>query len=244
MSIQRDEILRCARSLYRREGFGGMSMRKLAKCVGCTAPALYRHYESKEAVMRDVVGDAYRLFVQYLHRALEGTSPEERFAMGGKAYMDFALEQPALYEALYVPSDLLGIQPEVGSEAATHACAVGQFWTDRVREMMDTGFLVKGDPRSVSLTLWAHGHGLVSLYHRGLLQGISEEEFRALLLRSYGQLLRGIATKKYLDQLARDPSEDAREIRATPPAQDEIRPATEMYEKSPSAPVTREEVGS
>lgn len=244
MSIQRDEILRCARSLYLKEGFGGMSMRKLAKCVGCTAPALYRHYESKEAVMQDVVGDAYRLFSQYLNRALAGTSPEERFAMAGKAYMDFALEQPALYEALYVPSELLGIQPEMGSDAATQACAVGQFWTDRVREMMDTGFLVKGDPRNVSLTLWAHGHGLVSLYHRGLLQQISEEEFRALLLRSYGQLLRGIATEKYLDQLAQDSSEDAREIRATPQVQEEDRPMTGVVETNRSAPVTRERVGS
>ena len=28
-------------------------MRKLAKCVGCTAPALYRHYENKEEVIKE-----------------------------------------------------------------------------------------------------------------------------------------------------------------------------------------------
>lgn len=185
-----------------------MSMRKLAKCVGCTAPALYRHYESKEAVMQDVVGDAYRLFAQYLNRALVGGSPEERFRMAGQAYMDFALEQPALYEALYVPADLLGIQDDAASDAVAHACAVGQFWTDRVREMMDTGFLEKGDPQNISLTLWAHGHGLVSLYHRGLLPVSTEEEFRALLFRSYGRLMRGLATEKYLEHLDPGPSLD------------------------------------
>ena len=57
-------------------------MRKLAKCVGCTAPALYRHYESKEGVMREVVAEAYRLFAQYLYRALEGRTPPERFTWG------------------------------------------------------------------------------------------------------------------------------------------------------------------
>lgn len=211
MSIQRSEILRCARDLYLREGAGGISMRKLARCVGCTAPALYRHYESKEAVMQDVVAEAYRLFSEYLNRSLAGRTPEERFGMAGQAYVDFALEQPALYEALYVPVALLGIQPESGSDGANYACAVGQFWSDRVREMMDTGFLVKGDPRTVSMTLWAHGHGLVSLYHRGLLRGITEKDFRSLVLKSYAGLVRGIGTEKYLRYLREESPEAHRE---------------------------------
>lgn len=212
MSIQREEILQCARELYLKEGFGGMSMRKLAGCVGCTAPALYRHYESKEAVMQDVVAEAYRLFAQYLNRALAGSTPQERFGMAGQAYVDFAMEQPSLYEALYVPLHLLGIQPEAGSDVANYACAVGQFWTDRVREMMDTGFLVKGDPRTVALTLWAHGHGLVSLYHRELLPELAEKEFRSLILKSYAGLIRGIGTEKYLTYLREASPEENRPI--------------------------------
>ena len=38
MSIQREEIIRCACDLFLSEGLEGFSMRKLAKCVGCTAP--------------------------------------------------------------------------------------------------------------------------------------------------------------------------------------------------------------
>jgi AcrR family transcriptional regulator len=201
MSIQRDQILKCACGLYLSEGFDGFSMRKLAKCVGCTAPALYRHYESKEAVMQDVVAEAYRLFAQYLYRSLEARTPQERFVRAGQAYVAFALEQPALYEVLYVPLDLLGIQHGEGP-VADQACAVGQFWSDRVREMMDGGFLHRGDPHQVSLTLWAHGHGMVSLYHRGLLAVKDEDEFRALIGQSYLHVVRGLGTKKYMDYLA------------------------------------------
>jgi AcrR family transcriptional regulator len=201
MSIRREAIIRCACDLYLSEGLDGFSMRKLAKCVGCTAPALYRHYESKEEVMRDVVAEAYRLFAQYLYRALEGKTTPDRFLKAGQAYVAFALEQPALYEVLYVPLDLLGIQPGEGP-VADQACAVGQFWSDRVREMMDAGFLHRGDPHRVSLTLWAHGHGMVSLYHRGLLEVKDEAEFTALMGLSYFQVVRGIGTQKYLDYLA------------------------------------------
>jgi len=200
--------MRCACDLYLSEGFEGFSMRKLAKCVGCTAPALYRHYENKEEVMQEVVAEAFRLFAQYLYRALEGRTPQERFKMAGQAYVDFALEQPALYEVLYAPVELLGIQRGEGN-AAAQACAVGQFWADRVREMMDAGFFKQGDPELVSLTLWAHAHGLLSIYHRGLLPVTTEEEFKALVVLSYHQVVNGIGTQAYEEVLEDVESGDA-----------------------------------
>lgn len=204
MSIQRDQILRCACDLFLADGIEGFSMRKLARCVGCTAPALYRHYENKEEVMRDVASEAYRLFAQYLYRALEGRTPVERFIMAGRSYVDFALEHPALYEVIYVPPDVLGA---AGGEGALgeQACAIGQFWSDRVRELMDDGFLVKGDPQAVSLTLWGHAHGLISIFHRGLLETRERESFRALLIDSFFRMMEGLGTEAF--------AEVAREIR-------------------------------
>ena len=130
----------------------------------------------------------------------EGRTPQDRFLMAGHAYVDFALEQPALYEVLYVPVDLLGIRGGEGN-SSDQACAVGQFWTDRVREMMDAGFIRPGDPEHVSLTLWAHGHGMVSIYHRGLLPVTNEEEFRNLMTRSYSRVVSGIGTQAYQELL-------------------------------------------
>jgi len=171
-------------------------MRKLAACVGCTAPALYRHYGSKEEVMRELVGEAYRLFAQYLYRALEAPTPLERFMVAGRSYVDFALEQPALYEIIYVPVEVLGVTHQ-DSPAAAQACAIGQFWSDRVREMMDAGFLKEGDPHAVSTTLWGHAHGLISIYHRGLLGGMDAEAFRQLVTESFLRVLVGLGTEGF-----------------------------------------------
>jgi len=159
--------------------------------------------------MQEVVSEAYRLFAEYLYRALAGSTPQERFQMAGDSYLDFALEQPALYEVLYVPLEMLGIQPSQGDEAGQAACAIGQFWADRVREMMDAGLMQKGDPHAVSLTLWAHGHGLISIRHRGLLPVSSDEEFRGLVVKSFERLVIGLGTQEYLDFLRENPSRRA-----------------------------------
>ncbi|NNM04956.1 MAG: TetR/AcrR family transcriptional regulator [Gemmatimonadetes bacterium] len=196
MSIHRDQIIRCACDLYLSDGIEGFSMRKLAKCVGCTAPALYRHYESKDEVIQDVVTEAYRQFTQYLYRALEGRTPSERFTMAGKSYFDFAMEQPALYEIIYLPRAILGAH-SADVAVAHEASAIGQFWTDRVREMMDAGFLKDGDPSEVSHTLWGHAHGLISIYHRGLLSVQSPAEFRVLMTESFFRLMKGLGTEAF-----------------------------------------------
>ena len=67
MSEQRDRILACACDLYLENGLEGFSMRKLARCLGVTAPALYRHFESREHVLHEVVREAYERFTEKVY---------------------------------------------------------------------------------------------------------------------------------------------------------------------------------
>ncbi len=200
MTLRRDVILACARDLCLKEGFEGFSMRKLARCVGVTAPALYRHYSGKEEVLADLVNEAYRLFAQYLYRALEGGTPAERLRLAGKGYFDFALENPAFYEALFASPDLVGLE-QFSDETQAHACAIGQFWTDRVRECMEAGILRRGDPHRVAVTLWAHSHGLMNLYLRDLLP-VDEAGLRELAVTSFRFLMEGLGGERVEELMA------------------------------------------
>lgn len=192
MSIQREQILSCACDLYVEEGLDALSMRRMAERLGVTAPALYRHYENKERVLLDLVGEAYRVLLGYLSRALEGDTPWERFRRAAEGYLDFALEQPRMYQVLYAAPDVIGVE-ELPEETAAQACAIGQFWNDRVRECMDANLLERGDPGDVSATLWAHAHGLVSIWLRGMVD-MDEEGFRSLFRASSRRVLAGLAT--------------------------------------------------
>ena len=199
MSIeQRDRILASACDLYLTDGLDGFSMRKLARSLGVTAPALYRHYESKEKVLLDVVGEGYQTLVQYLHRALQGRTPEDRFRMAGEGFLDFALEHPRYYEVLFMGVELLAVE-EVRTATAHQGCAVGQFWNDRVREAIGAGMLETNDPEAIGVTLWAHAHGLVSLYLKGMLP-VDDATFRNMYTESCVRMLVGLGTRAYAER--------------------------------------------
>ncbi|MEX2467740.1 MAG: TetR/AcrR family transcriptional regulator [Gemmatimonadota bacterium] len=215
MTEQRENILAHACDLYLAEGLDGFSMRKLARAVGVTAPALYRHFESREHVLADVVREAYREFTAYLYRALEGRTPEDRLQRGGQGYLDFALEHPRWYQIVFSAPEHVG-QLEAQEGVAGQGCsghpglpediqaqgfAIHQFWVDRLRECMDEGLLVPADPTEVGLTLWAHAHGLIKLYQNGHFQ-MDEAEFRELYRASGARMFMGIATDAYRKELA------------------------------------------
>ena len=216
MTDAHDNILAHACDLYLAEGLDGFSMRKLAKAVGVTAPALYRHFESKEHVLADVVREAYREFTGYLYRALEGRTPEDRLRRAGLGYLAFALEHPRWYQMVFIAPEHLGhmgMGKDGGTrdgcagvsglpeDIASQGCAIHQFWVDRLRECMDAGLLAPADPTEVGLTLWAHAHGLIRLYQNGHFQ-MDEDQFRELYSASGTRLFMGIATDAYRNELA------------------------------------------
>lgn len=199
MSDQREKILARACDLYLAEGLDGFSMRKLARSVGVTAPALYRHFESREYVLADVVREAYREFSAYLYRALEGRTAEERLTRAGEGYLEFALEHPRWYQMVFVAPEKIG-QETLPEDIEAQGCAIHQFWVDRLRECMDAGLLAPTDPVGVGLTLWAHAHGLIKLYQNGHFQ-MDEDEFRELYRASGARIMMGIATDAYRREL-------------------------------------------
>ncbi len=205
MSDQREKILGCACDLYLSGGLDGFSMRKLAKQVGVTAPALYRHYESREHVLADVVREAHREFTGRLYRALEGRTVRERFVRAGEAYLDFALKHPRWYELLFISPEHIGMT-ELPDDIEAMGCSVHQFWIDRVRECVDEGILEHGDPVQMSVTMWAHAHGLLSLYHHGHFR-MDERTFREQFHVSSTRMLIGLATRTFAAELADRPKE-------------------------------------
>ena len=199
MPAQQEKILACACELYLEAGLPGFSMRKLAKNVGVTAPALYRHYDGKNKVLADVVRAAYQAYQGYVYRALRAATPIERFFQAGEGYLDFALEHPRWYKIMFSSPERLGMQ-ELPKDIEAMGWGVHQFWIDRVRECMQVGILKEADPLRTSLTMWAHAHGMVQLYHQGLFP-MDREEFRSLFEESGARMMSGFATDSFRTQL-------------------------------------------
>ena len=102
-------IITAARELAEAEGWEAVTTRRLADRVEYSQPVLYSHFSGKEAIVSAVALDGFGQLTEHLRRARESATGPGAAALRAvsDAYLAFATERPALYQAMFIlPTDL------------------------------------------------------------------------------------------------------------------------------------------
>lgn len=158
-------ILSEARRVITQQGFHALSTRRIADAVGCTATSIYIYFQSKDALLHAVIDEG----MQALHTRLEaarlgpGAAPE-RVARMARAYAEFGLGQPTLYEVMFMlhPKHMERYPAEAYRRARKNVEALAAILAEA-----DGG--VHGGTASLAraTTAWAALHGHIALWIAG-----------------------------------------------------------------------------
>ncbi len=196
----RAELLAAARDLFLESGPALFSLREVARRVGVSAAAVYRHFEGKEALVFAACTQGFQVFSSYLVRALAESTPRARLLAMSEQYRLFGLENPLDYRFIFMSA---ADQVNEVAGQALHVRLTGQtlpqdstflFLVDRVRECVDARVLQSANVETTAVQVWAHVHGLVSLRLSKHLEGVGDDRAFAEFYRaSVERLLRGLA---------------------------------------------------
>jgi AcrR family transcriptional regulator len=178
-----DEIIRVSIQLGSELGEDGLTMRAIAARLGVSATALYQHFESKGAILREIRMLGIRTLLERQQDAGRLPNPRDRVHGLARSYIEFAMANPWLYRLLFVEDEVpwstlteeereLLVAPLRQSRAA-------------LRAGVDEGeFLPETDVELAALGLWAAVHGLACMLIAGRISethpafGVSEcDEF-------------------------------------------------------------------
>lgn len=101
---RRRQILEAARERADAEGWAAVTTRHLAAAIGFTQPVLYGHFPGGKAeIMLAVASEGFVELAGRGRAALAGAEAgsAHRVEAVGTAYLDFAAEHPAVYEAMF-----------------------------------------------------------------------------------------------------------------------------------------------
>ena len=98
-----DLIIAAARDLAEAEGWEAVTTRRLAQLVEYSQPVLYSHFDGKDAIVRAVAIEGFADLAAQLHLARSAVDePGPALRALCRAYLTFAAERPALYQAMFV----------------------------------------------------------------------------------------------------------------------------------------------
>lgn len=182
-------IAAAARRLLDKDGSEGVTMRRVAKAVGITPMAVYRHYPDRAALLNALANEGFeQLTAQLTTKSLAG-DVEERLGGMLDVFLDHALAHPRLFELMF-------LQRREGARTfpgdfKTRRSPTANLSVKVLEEGMSNGHLRRDDVWEISFETGALWQGLVMLYLGGRM-GMSREEFRALCHRSFRRYMHGI----------------------------------------------------
>lgn len=164
-------LLDAALEMLDEEGAEGIGLRELARKVGVSPAAPYRHFRSRQALLEAVATEGFRRFSAMM-AAKEADLPEdEQLPAMAEAYVRFALVQPALFRLMF------SRQVDKQGNKALHNAAIDAYSSlakAAAREVPEA-------PSEGAVIAWAFVHGLSMLLLDEQILGVSPQNSDSLV---------------------------------------------------------------
>lgn len=137
---------------------GDISLRHLARETGVSATAVYRHFPDKSALLSALAAEGIEDMARWQSQAASLATPETAFAATGRAYVRWAIANPAMFKLVFGQCREVG-QTVFGDNTA--ALLLRRFAQDRNSS--------EGEVQTFMLQAWSLVHGLAMLILDGQL---------------------------------------------------------------------------
>jgi AcrR family transcriptional regulator len=172
-AARRRLIVSTARKLAETEGWDAVTTRRLSTEIEYSQPVLYKHFSSMESIAEAVAIDGFGELTEALRGvgAPAGT-PEDEFRRIAHAYIDFARDNPALYDAMFTRATTLHFAADDTPPQLLTAFAGLRSAVQAISDQSDVD--------TITEVVWAALHGLATLSRSGRLR--PEQEFERIEL--------------------------------------------------------------
>jgi AcrR family transcriptional regulator len=176
----RDALVQAALRGAERGGPEAISIKALAKELGVSQPAPYRHFADRDALLQAVTAEAFRQFNAILRGAIDKPSKRSKLSRFARTSLDFGLRRNGIYRLMFASRTMACAEEDSELHVAAHetlAILVESF------EAPAVGLLRERH----ALQVWAALHGVISLAEQGLLTGQSAKVTREELVEDIVQ---------------------------------------------------------
>ena len=185
----RDEIIEKALDIVHTEGIDRLTSRELGAQLGSSARPIFTVFESMDEVKLEVIRHARELYRQYVDRGLKARLA---FQGVGVAYITFALEEPKLFQLLFMNAQTT--KDDAGEAVSVNVSQILPLIDDSyekiLRSVQEPYGLDRQTADRLYQHLWMYTHGLADMcatrlcnYTMEQMKEMMKEVFDGLLFR-------------------------------------------------------------
>ncbi|MFO0554351.1 MAG: TetR/AcrR family transcriptional regulator [Polyangiaceae bacterium] len=173
----RNALVEAGLGLIEKVGAEAFSLREVARDVGVSANAAYRHFEDKGALLTAIAVSGFERLSSSMQEAMLTARPRgavksravARFNAAARAYVDLAQEHPQLFGLMFGSAGRACLAAEGALVGPTPGALLGSVLDELVEEKV----ISKKHREGAELRVWSAVHGFASLAHSGPLAELS-----------------------------------------------------------------------
>jgi len=159
----RNKIVNAALRVFAEQGYGKVSMRKIAALIDYSPTTIYRFFKNKEELLQTIAAGTYgELSAKFGMVKLEGgDDPLDTLKSLVREYMAFCVEHPDMFRLF---SDIASFEMEAGimyERLGEKRHMVYQSWFSCIRQSIESGHLEVKDDWRIFLYLWDAVNGYI-----------------------------------------------------------------------------------
>ncbi len=155
----RDRAMNAAEQLYQRDGINAVSMRQLAKELGCSTTTPYRYFQDHEALVVALRTRAFERFSRALFACVENVAPGRNAVHAlCRCYISYATDNRVAYRLMFDTLPPKRSFPELQLAVEQAFGSLRNAVSDAMQQAA-----IAGDDNLHAHLIWVRLHGLVSL---------------------------------------------------------------------------------
>lgn len=165
----RPTLLNAATEMINESGVEGLSLRKLAECVGVSRTATYHHFKDKHDLLCAVAAQGFLTWQQIEQDTFNDTSIElkERYRLFVFRYIEFAAKNPAIYDLMFGRTLWKSGQSNQGLRDIAYPCF--QHQVEMTKAWQEKGIIAQGEKTlRLAQVTWGTMHGIARLLIDGI----------------------------------------------------------------------------
>ena len=187
----RQTLIDAALELISKHDISKLSLREVARRVGVSHAAPYRHFPDKDALLAAIAEEGFHVLTRYLEEGVQKVSndPLKQLQASGVAYVQFAIDRSSHYRVMFGAFRANNPDYPALTKAGQAALAV---LVNVIVVGQSTGVVSAGDPHQMAWVAWSLVHGLAMLLIDNQLPISNEKAIDSLATLATQTLIQGI----------------------------------------------------
>jgi AcrR family transcriptional regulator len=182
-------ILQAAKKLFVEQGIEQTTIRKIASEIEYSVGTVYVYYKDKNDILHDLHTQGFKQLGSEMKVLFNVTDPMERLKALGRVYLQFAINNPDLYDLMFVMKAPMDFLDSVHEEEWNEGKGTFDVLSATVHQCMEKGHFAGHQLQPLSFLIWSAVHGMASLHISQRVKGVNLDDPETMLQKGYEEFV-------------------------------------------------------